>query len=67
MIKDIMFIADGYDVAWSDIANGWMLEHPDNGHIRTYPNLIRALSELERVSGVGVDAFTWAPNPYGRD
>ena len=65
-IKDTMFVAGKHDVAWSDLGHGWMLENEEVGIIRTYPNLIRALSELERVSGIGVNDFAVERNPYGR-
>lgn len=54
----------GHTLAWGHVARGWMLENPEKGLIRTYPNLVRGLSELERVSGQCVNSFVTFPNPY---
>lgn len=67
---NVMFLANDandHDIAYSRIAGGWMLENRERGHIRTLPNLVAALSELERVSGNRASQFTIVDNPYHGD
>lgn len=66
-MRSIMFSADDperHTVAWGDTARGWMLESHFRGLIRTLPNLLSALSELERATGVPAHHFSVGPNPY---
>jgi hypothetical protein len=54
----------GHSLTYGFVARGWMLENPKQGLIRVLPNLIRGLSELERVSGTPADRFVVTENPY---
>ena len=66
-VRGLMYVAtdlDGYIVCWSIRSHSWMLEHSKVGLVKTFTNLVAALSALERYSGRPADGFIMFNNPY---